>query len=163
MRVWFVFAVGVAFAVAVSAQEQMSFRGTPSAIPPAQDKIWCGVMLATNADNPKKPPGELREFAPRLERVFGYNQFELVGSASNALGDKTESWLSPNDSFSLELKARRAMSRDARGGYLLNIQLFQGKRPLVDTEAKLAPGSPLFIRGPQYGHGQLILVLQVQR
>src|SRR5215212_3399758 len=128
MRLSFVLAVGFAFVIAASAQEQMSFRTPGAALPTSQDKIWCGVVLATNVDNPKKPPGELREFATRLERVFGYNQFELVGSASNAIGDKTESWLAPNQSFSLELKARRAMSRDARGGYLLNIQLFQSKR-----------------------------------
>jgi hypothetical protein len=34
---------------------------------------------------------------------------------------------------------------------------------VVDTEVKLAPGSPLFIRGPLYGKGQIIIALRVQR
>jgi hypothetical protein len=127
------------------------------------DKIWSALVVATNAASPKDAPAELREFAPRLKRIFGYNQFELVGSATEIIDDKIESWLVPSQNFYLGVKARRAMSKEARGGYLLNLQLFQDKRPLVDTEAKLAPGSPLFIRGPQYGKGQLIIVLQVQR
>ncbi len=126
------------------------------------DKIWSALVVATNADSPKDAPHELREFAPRLKRIFGYNQFELAGSATEIIDEKTENWLVPSQIFFFEVKARRAASKEARGGYLLNLQLFQDKRPLVNTEAKLAPGSPLFIRGPQYGKGQLIIVLQVQ-
>jgi hypothetical protein len=129
----------------------------------ATDKIWSALVVATNAATPKEPPSELREFASRLKRVFGYNQFELAGSALELIDEQTENWLVPSQLFSLSLKARRSASKEARGGYLLNLQLFQDKRPLVDTEAKLAPGSPLFIRGPQYGKGQLIIVLQIQR
>ena len=129
----------------------------------AQDKIWSGLVYATNVADPKEPPAELQEFAGRLKRVFGYNQFQLTGSAANAIDADGESWLVPSKSFYLSVKARRASSKEARGGYLLNLQLFQDQRPLVDTEAKLAPGSPLFIRGPQCGKGQLIIVLQVQR
>lgn len=131
--------------------------------PRNQDKIWSGLVYATNAADPKEPPAELREFAPRLKRVFGYNQFQLAGSAANAIDSDGESWLVPSKNFWLSVKARRATSKEARGGYLLNLQLFHDQRPLVDTEAKLAPGSPLFIRGPQCGKGNLIVVLQVQR
>ena len=129
----------------------------------AQDKIWTAVILAKNAEKPKEAPPELREFAPRLKRVFGYNQFELFGSAANEIGEKGESWPVPSKSFWLGVKARRATSKETRGGYLIALELFQNQRPLVDTEVKLAPGSPLFIRGPQYGDAQIIIVLQIQR
>jgi len=139
---------------------------TPTAVPTiapvGQDTIWSGVVIATNVASPKPPPSELREFAGRLKRVFGYNQFELLGSATKPIGNRTENWLVPSQNFWLGVHARRAMSKEARGGYLLNLELFQDHRPLVDTEAKLAPGSPLFIRGPSYGSGQVIIVLQVQ-
>lgn len=135
----------------------------PAVAAAAQDTIWSGVVIATNEKTPTEPPPELREFAPRLKRVFGYNQFSLFGSASNPIGDRTERWLVPSQNFWLGVNARRAVSKEARGGYLLGIQLFQDKRPLVDSEAKLAPDSPLFIRGPMYGNGQLIIVLQVKQ
>lgn len=128
-----------------------------------EGKIWSGLVYATNAGTPKEPPAELRDFAARLRRVFGYNQFQLAGSAVNAIDDDGESWLVPSKTFSLNVRARPAPSKEARGGYLINLQLFQGTRQLVDTEAKLAPGSPLFIRGPACGSGHLIIVLQVQR
>lgn len=130
--------------------------------PESANTIWSALVLATNVADPKRAPAELEAFAPRLKRVFGYNQFEVIGSASNELGDRAESWLVPSESFWFGLKARRSVSKEARGGYLLSLQLFQNKRPLIDSEVKLAPGSPLFIRGPQYGKGQLIIVLQVQ-
>jgi hypothetical protein len=127
------------------------------------NQIWSALVLATNDPNPKPAPPELREFAPRMKRVFGYNQFELAGSALQDIGDQNENWLVPSKSFWMGIKARRALSKEAQGGFLLSLQLFQDQRPIVDTEVKLAPGSPLFIRGPQYGKGQLIIVLQVQK
>jgi hypothetical protein len=127
------------------------------------DKIWSALVVATNVADPKPAPAELQEFAPRMKRVFGYNQFELAGSVTQEINEQSESWLIPTKTFWLGLKARRALAKEAQGGYLLSLQLFHEKRPLVDTEAKLAPGSPLFIRGPQYGKGQIIIVLQVQR
>ena len=129
----------------------------------AEDVMWSAVVLATNAPKPKEAPAELREFAPRLKRVFGYNQFEVVGTAAKPIVNGVESWLVPTPNFWFGVKPRRATSIEARGGYLLTLQLFQDKRLLVDSEARLAPGSPLFIRGPQCGGGQLVFVLQVQR
>lgn len=142
-------------------------REKPAPAAPAaarkRDKVWSALVFATNASEPKAPPAELREFAPRLRRIFGYNQFELAGSAAKPIDDDGESWLVPSNNFWLGVRARRAVSKEARGGYLLNVQLYQDHRPIVDTEAKLAPGSPLFIRGPACGNGQLIIALQVQR
>src|SRR6266853_1531735 len=137
-------------------------RERPGASPRPEDKVWSGLVYATNAAAPKEPPPELREFASRLKRVFGYNQFELAGSAAKPIDDDGESWLVPSKSFRLGVRARHAPSKEARGGYLLDLQLFQDQRPIVATEAKLAPGSPLFIRGPACGKGHLIIVLQVQ-
>lgn len=127
------------------------------------DKIWSALVVATNVAEPSAVPAELQALAGKMKRVFGYNQFELVGSALQVIDERNESWLVPSKSFWLGVKSRRALSKEAQGGYLLSLQLYHEKRPLVDTEAKLAPGSPLLIRGPQYGKGQIIIILQVQR
>lgn len=127
------------------------------------DKVWAALVYASNSNEPTAAPPELREFAPRLKRVFGYNQFELKGSAAKPIDADGEKWLVPSQRFWLSVRARRAVSKEARGGYLLNLQLFHDERPIVDTEAKLAPGSPLFIRGPACAKGHLIIVLQVQQ
>lgn len=121
-------------------------------------------MLATNAEKPKEAPEELREFTGRLKRVFSRNQFEIVGSASKPIEDRKEVWLVPTPNFWFAVRPRRATSVEARGGYLLSLQLFQDKRQIIDSEARLAPGSPLFIRGPECANGgQFVFVLQVQK
>ncbi len=127
----------------------------------AGDKIWSAVLLATNAKSPKPVPDELKPIAARLQRVFGYNQFEIVGRDTEKLEDDAKLSLTPTKTFWLNLQARRASSPDARGGYLLNLLLYQNERPLVDTVAVIAPASPLFFRGPMSSKGQVIIVLQV--
>jgi len=129
----------------------------------AGDKIWSAVLLATNASNPKPAPAELKPIAARLQRVFGYNQFEIVGRDTAAIDDDAKFSLTPTKTFWLNLQARRASSPDARGGYLLNLLLYQNDRALVDTVAVIAPQSPLFFRGPMSARGQVIVVLQVQQ
>ena len=89
----------------------------------AEDKIWTAVVLATNAASPKETPKELRDSLPKLKRVFGYNQFEVIGSASDKIEEGSELRLTPTQSFWLQAKARRATSKEARGGYLLSLQL----------------------------------------
>jgi hypothetical protein len=152
-------------ALAAEPEEAITVAGTghpQHPVSPKNDKIWSAVVVATDVTTPKEPPKELAAFAAKLKRVFGYNQFEVVGSATEVIDELTESWLVPNPIFSFSVKARRATSVEARGGYLLSLKFFQEKKPVVDAETKLAPGSPLFIRGPQYGKGQVIIVLQVQ-
>jgi len=128
----------------------------------APDRIWSGVIMATNPEIPKPIPKELRPLEASLKRMFGYNQFVIVGTATEPIDEESEHWLLPVHSFSLDVTARHDVAKEPHGGYVLNIQLFQVKRRLVTAEAKLAPGSPLLIRGPECGKGELIIILQVQ-
>jgi len=142
-------------------------ESTPSGATPKRerrtpDRIWSGVILATNPEVPKPIPKELRLYEASLKRMFGYDQFEIVGTATEPIDEESEHWLLPVHSFSLQVAARRAVPKEEHSGYILNIQLFQVRRPLVTAEAKLPPSSPLFIRGPQCGKGELIIILQVQ-
>ena len=58
------------------------------------------------------------------------------------------------------------MHVDARGendaGYSLNLKLYKEKDVLLETDANLSKSSPLVIKGPQVGSGQLLLVLVVK-
>ena len=50
----------------------------------------------------------------------------------------------------------------SRDGYRLKLQLFQDRQLLLETDATLSKSSPLVIKGPQIGAGQLLLLLVVQ-
>jgi hypothetical protein len=134
-----------------------------SAVPSAQagDRLWGAVLLASNVAQPKDGPVELKPVAARLKRVFHCNQFEVLGTDTEPLRDGAERTLIPTRHFWLTYKARRCSVKEARGGYLLNLELYQEKKPLVDTVAMIAPQSPLCFRGPLHPRGQIIVVLQV--
>ena len=128
----------------------------------AGDKVWSAVLVANNVATPKPAPPELRTVAARIQRVFGCNQLEIVGKATAEIDDDTKTTLKPTKTFWLALQARRISKPEARGGYLLGLQLHQDDRVLVDTVALIAKDSPLFFRGPMSARGQVLVVLQVQ-
>lgn len=129
------------------------------AVAQAKDnKLWGAVLLATNDTAPKVLPVELKPFQTRLENVFGYDAFQLLGKSSHEISDDTEQWLIPGKTFSV----RSVVQPTNDSNFRVELQLYQGKKEIVQTVAKLGPRSPLFIRGPLYGNGQLIIVIMVR-
>jgi hypothetical protein len=124
----------------------------------AGENVWSGLVVATNAEHPILPPPEMHRLTRTLERTFGYNQFELIGQSRKTLRSGEENWLAASKHFSLHVDARGA----SRDGYRLNLQLFQDRQVLLETDASLSKSSPLVIKGPEIGAGQLLLVLVVQ-
>ena len=147
--------------------------------------VWSALVLATNEDQPKSPPHELAHFVPKLEKIFGYNQFELIGQHTEKMDDPNECWLIPSKDFFLRVDTKTIAGKDAEKigekekektekadkadkgkekekTYVLKLALFQDTKQLLEFETKLASQSPLFIRGPMYAGGQLIIVLLVK-
>ncbi len=124
----------------------------------AADSVWSGLVMANNAPEPTPVPAELNKFEGTLKQLFGYNQFRIIGQSRQTLKGGDEDWLASSKYFSLHVNSRPA----ANAGYRLNLQLFQEQKLLLETEAKLGKKSPLVIRGPQVGDGQLVLLLIVE-
>jgi hypothetical protein len=95
-----------------------------------------------------------------LKNIFGYDQFELLGQHTESIDSPTEHWLIPGQDFSLRVNCKKA----AKPGfnYRLKLELFQEKKLLADMEARLGGQNMVFIRGPFYGQGQLLIVLIVK-
>ncbi|HEY4757100.1 MAG TPA: hypothetical protein VIH43_00970 [Chthoniobacterales bacterium] len=93
-----------------------------------------------------------------LRNLFGYSQFQLIGEARKTLKTGEEDWLAKSKYFSLRVDSRG----EKAAAYVLNLKLFQEQKLLLETRAKLSKASPLVIRGPQVGDGQLVIVLVVQ-
>lgn len=123
----------------------------------ADDKIWSALLLASNEERPTKPSPEVARLQGAVTRFFGYNQIQLIGSATKTIDADCERWLVPSQNFWLGIKARKGESES----YNLDVTLFHDKRRLVETQAKLGQSSPLIIRGPLHARGQLLIVLQV--
>ncbi len=144
----------LAFAMAVIALVMMG--GAPAS--QAAETVWSGLVMAENVARPQPIPSELTRIEQSLKRFFGYNQFQVIGQSQKVLKTGQEDWLATSKFFGLHVDARG----ESQSGYVLNLKLYKEKELLLETEAKLSKRSPLVIKGPQVGGGQLLLVLVVQ-
>ena len=124
----------------------------------AAETVWSGLVIAENVAQPESIPPELTRIERLLKELFGYNQFQVIGQSSKTLKTGQEDWLATSKFFGLHVDARG----ESEAGYVLNLKLYKEKELLLETDAKLSKRSPLVIKGPQVGSGQLLLVLIVQ-
>jgi hypothetical protein len=124
----------------------------------AAETVWSGLVMADNVSQPQPVPSELTRIEGLLKKFFGYNQFQVIGQSQKTLKTGQEDWLATSKFFGLHVDARG----ETQGGYVLNLKLYREKELLLETDTKLSKRSPLVIKGPQVGGGQLLLVLIVQ-
>jgi hypothetical protein len=122
------------------------------------ETIWSGLVIAENVAQPQSIPRELSRIEGSLKKFFGYNQFQVIGQSQKTLKTGQEDWLATSKFFGLHVDARG----EGEAGYVLNLKLYKEKELLLETDAKLSERSPLVIKGPQIGSGQLLLVLVVE-
>src|SRR5207244_1161286 len=122
------------------------------------ETVWSGLVIAENVAQPQPIPPELTRIERPLKQLFGYNQFQVIGQSSKILKTGQEDWLATSKFFGLHVDARG----ETEAGYVLNLKLYKEKELLLETDTKLSRRSPLVIKGPQVGSGQLLLVLVVQ-
>ena len=122
------------------------------------ETVWSGLIIAENAAQPQPIPPELTRIERPLKHLFGYNQFQVIGQSRKTLRTGQEDWLATSKFFALHVDAQG----ESEAGYVLNLKLYKEKELLLETDAKLSKRSPLIIKGPQVGGGQLLLILIVQ-
>jgi len=122
------------------------------------ETVWSGLVIAENVAQPQRVPPELTRIEGSLKKFFGYNQFQVIGQSQKTLKTGQEDWLATSKFFGLHVDARG----ETEAGYVLNLKLYKEKELLLETDTKLSKRSPLVIKGPQVGGGQLLLVLVVE-
>jgi hypothetical protein len=127
----------------------------------AEEKIWSALVLASDPEPGKKAkdaPAELAPYARKLAAALNYSQFEILGSATKAIGEKgQERWLVPSPTFMVGAEAAKVGAE-----YKIKLELFHERRRLLQTQAMLGLQSPLFISGPKHERGQLIVVFEIR-
>lgn len=123
-----------------------------------EQTVWSGLLIASNSTPSEPTPPEVAKIEGTLRQLFGYSRIQLIGEARKTLKTGEEDWLATSKYFALHIDARG----EKGGAYVLNLKLFQEQKLLLETDAKLNKASPLVIRGPQVGDGQLVIVLVVQ-
>lgn len=124
----------------------------------AEDSIWAALVLATNEQPAKPAPKELAPYTGGLRAVFGYNTFYLLGDKTKKIGAGVDAWIVPTKKVFLKV---RSVARK-ENFYALQLELYVRKKVVVTSDVKLGRGAPLYIRGPAWGRGRLIFVLEVR-
>jgi hypothetical protein len=125
----------------------------------ASQMVWSGLVIAENVSQPSPIPAELKTIEQTLKDLFGYNQFEVIGQSRKPLKTGEEDWLASSKFFALHVDAQS----ENENGYAVNLKLYKEKELLLETDTKLSNQSPLVIKGPLVGNGQLLLVLAVEK
>jgi hypothetical protein len=124
----------------------------------AGDNIWAALVLGTNEHPPKPVPKELAAYAGGLREIFGVNSLYLLGYKKRKIVKGGEEWIVPTKAVFLKV---RCLDRGA-ASYTLQLELYVKKRLVVTSKVKLARGAPLYIRGPEWGRGRLVFILEVR-
>src|ERR1044071_2613809 len=125
---------------------------------PAALVVWSGLVIAENSAQPTPVPPQLTRIEQTLKELFGYNQFQVIGQSTKTLKTGEGDWLASSKYVGLHVNARG----ETPAGYVVDLKLYKEKDLLLETETKLSKRSPLVIKGPLVGGGELLLVLVVE-
>ncbi len=124
----------------------------------ASVRAWGCLLYASNADKASELPEYLAPYDKPLRRSLGYSNYLVISQREVAVENHTENLLvSAGD---IQVVLTRA-SPDPDGKYLVNLLFVEGTKQVMETQAKVGQGSPLFIRGPNWRDGQIIIVVMV--
>lgn len=127
-------------------------------------KVSVTVYYATNADpkaaGPKALPVD-EELAARLrlDSHLRFKHYRLLGADTQSLLRSYESWaepLKPSDEVMVRFEAQGQPTRNTA---VLDLELWLARKKTVKTDARLEGDRPLFVLGPEWRGGRLIIAV----
>ena len=138
-----------------SAQEKRQAGGDQ----PCDGDVWCGLFVAKSDAAAAGIDARLQATVEQLGKAFpDLSHFELVGENTGSVFKEYECWIVPSKQLFLKLDSL-GLHEDKTGVHL-HLQLWQEKHVILKTDAILRR-DPVFIAGPNWGDGRLILVLKL--
>ena len=124
-------------------------------------RICVTVYHATNAD-PKEPAAKdavPKETADRMrkEERLRFKNYRLLGQDTQALLRSYESWAQPLKPSDEVLVRFEAQGQPTKKSVVMDLELWLGRKKIVKTDALLAGDRPLFVLGPEWRGGWLII------
>jgi hypothetical protein len=134
------------------------FLGFSGIRAPAAENFWGCLIYASNAGAHNELPERLNGYDMRMSNAFGYSRFSTIAQRQTTLQAQKEAGLVFSDDLKIVLKS---MTGGPDGKYLIKLLFVEGKEPVMETQARVSRDSPLFIRGPNWRDGQIIIVVMV--
>ncbi len=124
----------------------------------ASDSLLGWLLYASNDRGGASLPAVLARFDRRLPQALGYSHLRVLADGRITVTAEGQRFLI----FTADLKILLTDLRHQKGDdYLVGLQLFQADQPVLETQVKVSRGSPLFIRGPGWRDGQVIVAVMV--
>jgi hypothetical protein len=124
----------------------------------AGDALLGWLLYASNEHSAGPVPASLAKYHRLLPKALGFSNLRVLAEGRTTTNAQGQRFLI----FTADLKIMLInLVRQPNNDYLVGLQLFQADQPLLETQIKVSRGSPLFIRGPEWRDGQLILAVMV--
>lgn len=122
-------------------------------------QIWGALFFGTNGEVDEATKGKAKAITDRLRKAFDETHFQLLGEHTQAIFSEYESWVVPSKDIFLKIDSK-GPAKDGKG-VNLHLQVWREKNVLVKTDVVLR-NDPIFIRGPKWGDGYLILAIELR-
>jgi hypothetical protein len=90
-----------------------------------------------------------------------FKHYRQLGSDKQPVFRSYENWLSPLKPSETILLSFESSGRSNDGGMRLDLELWQHKRKVMKSDPVLRKGRPLFILGPKWRGGTLIIAVEL--
>jgi hypothetical protein len=124
----------------------------------ASIRAWGCLLYASNAGKVLDLPPWLAGYDAPLRRSLGYASYHVIAQREIAVGAQTENLLVSAGDIQVLLTS---LSHAPDGKFLVELLFVEGTKQVMEAQAKVGQGSPLFIRGPDWRDGQIIIVVMV--
>jgi hypothetical protein len=125
---------------------------------PAAVRAWGCLLYASNSGRALELPPRLDAYEVPLRRSLGYSNYRVIAQREVVLINQPQNLLVSAGDIQVILTS---LSMAPDGKYLVGLLFVEGTKEVMEAQAKVALGSPLFIRGPDWREGQIIIVFMV--
>lgn len=95
----------------------------------------------------------------RSEERLRFKSYRMLGQDTQALLRSYESWAQPLKSSDEIMVKFEAQGRPTKQTAILDLELWLARKKTVKTDVKLEGGRPLFVLGPEWRGGRLIIAV----
>jgi hypothetical protein len=124
----------------------------------ATEQVWGCLLYASNSTKAFDLPSRLSGYDARLRNGLGFSTYRVIAQRETAVEDRPKNLLVSAGDIQVRLTS---LSRTSDGKYLVGILFLEGANQVMETQARVGEGSPLFIRGPDWREGQIIIVVMI--